>query len=178
MLNTCVDCGNDYEYDPNRPLGTSSSRCLKCRRKNTELNKKLILILLAGNGKAECRKCGYKRSVNALLLIDAVDYLEPANSLEEKKKRAQEAQFVLCLNCNAEVLANEVEMKVTQTQPVKVEFYSRKVTVVREKIEPAIEDHDPESIETEIVSEYAGGAATRVISTQKRIGGGGIIDVP
>lgn len=175
METYCIDCGIEYDYNPSKPLGCSSLRCRKCRKKQTELNKKLILILLAGNGKAECRKCSYSRSSSPLRMVDATSHLYRATSQREREDRARRSQFVLCLNCLAEIDANEVEYKVSSTDPVQVEFYSRHVTVVKEKLK-SVEAPSSDVIETEVVTD--GPKTSRVVGEKKRIESGRTIDVP
>ena len=154
-MNICIDCGSDYFYDPSKPLGASSERCPSCRKKDSEKNKKIILFNIASAGTvAMCRKCGYKNSPSAFVLMNAVALLgKPPDSFEEKKKQA-ERQFIVCLNCKAEIDSNEVEYKVTdsKSRPVKVEFYSRKVQIVREKIDPIVE-FSSDAVEAEVVTD-------------------------
>lgn len=139
-VNICIDCGKEYEYDSGNALGASSIRCCNCRKKDSALNKKLILFSIAGNEVASCRKCGYRRSIHALTLIDTKEVLSKPKTQEEKEKFAR-SQYILCLNCQAEIQSGEVEAKVVNrnTYPIKVEFYFKNVIVEKTKIE--IEDH-------------------------------------
>lgn len=177
-MNICLDCGGDYSYDPNKPLGASSSRCSKCRKRDTIKQKKIALLMIAGHGVLQCRKCGYSRCTSALLLKDAVGFMNEVSSQEEKEIRAR-SQFILCLNCDAEIESNEVESKVTNSKsyPVEVEFYSREVRVVSTKIEPVVSYHHEYS-DVEIVKSEDGGEAKRVSPTKTRFIGTQKTDMP
>jgi len=153
-MNICIECGTDYDYNPSKPLGASSERCCSCRKKDSEKNKKIILFNIASSGNPMCRKCGYRSSVSAMTLINAVTPIgKLPDGFEDKKKQA-EKQFIVCLNCKAELDANEAEFKVLSSKctPVDVEFYSRKVTVVREKIKQVVTYTD-DAIEPEITTD-------------------------
>ena len=135
-MNTCIDCGCDYEYNASNPLGASSSRCPRCRKKDSSSNKKIILFNESSNNNIVCRKCSYRGSIHALVLIDGVERLAKPKTFEEELKNAK-TSFILCLNCQAEIKSNEVEYKVKDSKvyPIVVEFYSRHVTVVKSKLE-------------------------------------------
>lgn len=130
-MNICIDCGTEYHYDRSNPLGSSSIRCSKCRKKDTKLKKKLRLYEIAGS---KCLKCGYSRSIHALKLMDAIEPLHPSRTQEELEQQAKQ-QFPICLNCLAEIQNREVEMKVTSRSPIKVEFYLTEVQVIKSKLE-------------------------------------------
>src|SRR6478609_8321502 len=153
MKRTCLDCGVDYEYNSQKSMGASSERCSSCRKKDSAKNKHLEILEVAGNGIARCRKCGYSGCVTALRFIDAVALLgKNAESHDDKMERAK-TQFILCLNCEEEVRSSTIEFKVINAKvyPVEVEFYSRKVTVVRNKIESFV-DYNHEFQDTEVVT--------------------------
>lgn len=174
-MNTCLDCGADYHYDPDNALGASSLRCPKCRKKDSEKNKKIILFNIAGKDVIRCRKCGYARSWSAIVLADTTNFINPATTQEEREARAK-TQYLLCLNCAAEIKSGEVEAKVINSKvyPVEVEFYERQVQIVKTKITPIV-SYNHNAIEAEIVS---GGAETaRVVGTPKRLDGGTTIEV-
>ncbi len=164
-MNICLDCGEDYNYDPSNPLGASSTRCPKCRKRDSVKNKKLKLFLIAGHGVAKCRKCGYNNSINALNLIDGVSFLDPP-SPEVKAKQ----QFILCNNCKAEIDSHEIEFKVTNSKvtPIEVSFFLREVKVIRTEIKPSVEYHHDYQ-EVEIADN--GGENARVVGKTKRISG-------
>ncbi len=129
-MNTCIDCGYDYNYDPNNPLGSSSVRCCKCRKKQSKLNIKFNLLEIAGDGNVSCRKCGYSRSVSALKLLDAVDPIVKPKTKQQLEAQARK-QFIVCLNCEAEIQSDQVSIKTTNhtVYPVLVSFYESKVVV-------------------------------------------------
>lgn len=170
MKNLCIDCGSEYEYDYSRPLGSSSSRCAKCRKRDTIKAKKMALLMIAGVSSTQCRKCGYNNSIHALNLIDGV-----ATLCDQTPEEKATTQFILCNNCKAEVEANEVEFKVTsKSYPISVEFYIREVKIVRTQIKPSVEYHqDYESVE--VASDV--GEVRQVSHKTKRIGGESTIDV-
>lgn len=129
-MNICRDCGEDYIYDSDKPLGSSSVRCAKCRKKNSKLNIKFELLEISGDGNIGCRKCGYQKNASALILIDAVTPLSKPKTKEELKAHARK-QFVLCLNCNAEIESEQVSVKINNanTYPVIVSFYESRVVI-------------------------------------------------
>lgn len=177
-MNTCIECGDDYPYDPSNPLGASSVHCPRCRKRQSKLNKKIILFNIAGNGKIQCRSCGYSRSVNAIVLINGVNFLNENPNEEEKKLQAKQ-QFLLCLCCDAQVKAGEVDFRVTNSKvsPICVEFYERKVVVCVEKrrMEAAV-NYSSDVIQTELSSD--GDSAKRISRKTPRIDSGPTIDVP
>lgn len=126
----CLDCGNDYNYDPSNPLGASSNRCCKCRKRDSEKNKKLILLEIAGHGQIRCCKCGYN-NVAALALMDAVFPLGGKAESFDERKRAAKDQYIICHNCREEIKAGEIEVKVKGLNPVSVEFYAKVITVTK-----------------------------------------------
>jgi len=155
-------------------MGASSTRCAKCRKRDTKKNKHLSLLLIAGNGTAQCRMCRYGRCTSALYLKDAVAVLGPTMKPEDRAKR----QYILCFNCNEEVECGQVEAKVTNSKvyPVEVSFYSREVTVVRKQITTAVA-YTQDTHDTEIVSENDGREATRVSPKAKGLIAAPSIDV-
>lgn len=173
-MNICLDCGRDYEYDSNNPMGSSSLRCPACRKKDSEKNKKIILFNIAGNENIRCRKCGYSRCLNAIVLADTKLYLNPATTQEEKEKRAK-TQYLLCLNCSTEIKSGEVEAKIINTKvyPVEVEFYERRVQIVKTKLDSITYSSDV--IEAEVTRDEP--ETSRVVGKAKRITGGCTIDV-
>jgi len=161
MNNICLDCGDDYEYTPGHSLGASSTRCSKCRKRDTKRQKHINLLMIAGNGTVQCRMCRYNKWAGSLLLKDAVALLSGDNSIAPETRARK--QYILCLNCNEEVASNQVEVKVTNSKayPVEVSFYSREVTIVRKQITTSV-NYQPDYHEPEIVSENDGREATRV----------------
>jgi hypothetical protein len=153
MNTSCIDCGEEYEYNPSKPLGASSARCSRCRKRDSILNKKIILFNIAGNGNLQCRKCGYKDCVSALTLLDGKSFLGDPKTQDEKEVRAK-SQFILCLNCDAEIKQCLFEFKVIDSScyPIEVEFYSLKVTIVKEKITPKV-SYTHDAREAEIVGD-------------------------
>ena len=115
---------------------------------------------IAGNGAPQCRMCGYS-IISGLTLIDGVSYLAKPTSDADRRVNAKK-QFILCLNCEAQLKANEVEFKVinSKSYPIEVEFYSRHVRVITEKIEPKVK-YGSEAIEAEITRD--GPTGDRVI---------------
>ncbi len=148
-MKTCIDCGAEYDYDSSRPLGSSSERCASCRKKDSARNKKIILLNIAGNGTPQCRMCGYS-NISGLTLIDGINYLIKPSTLQQKEKNARK-QFIVCYNCAAKLQSNEMEFKVTNpnSYPIEVEFYSRHVRIVREKLIPKV-NYGSEAIEAEV----------------------------
>lgn len=160
MKNLCIDCGYEYEYDTSKPLGSSSVRCCKCRRKDSLKNKKKELLNIAGKGSIQCRKCGYGNSVHALNLMDGINTLEKLSSQEKAA-----TQFILCNNCKTEVEANEVEFKVvSKNYPIEVDFFTREVVVVRKQIKPIVEYHH----EFQDVEITTGGSEARSVSKKAK----------
>lgn len=137
-MNVCIDCGVDYIYDPNNALGASSSRCTKCRKKDSKINKIIRLFEIAGD---RCIKCGYSGSIHALSLFNAIDPLSKPVTQEQLEAQAKK-QFVLCLNCKAEIENKVYEMQVISSSPIKVEFYYRQVRVELTKISTYINQSD------------------------------------
>jgi len=172
----CIDCGNDYKYDPNRPLGASTSRCPTCRKKDTAKQKTIALMMIAGHGVLQCRKCGYRNCSSALVLKDGIAFLDEASSQEEKEHRAK-SQFILCLNCNAEIQSNQVTLKVTNAKvyPIEVEFYAREVRVVSTRIE-AVVNYNSDYQDVEVTTD--GSTAERVSRPKARAIEQSAIDVP
>lgn len=164
LMNTCIHCGNDYPYDSNDPKGASAAHCPKCRKRQSKKNKIIELLNIACNGNIMCRKCGYRNPV-ALSLFDGVMALSPPTNDEQRKIKAK-TQYALCLNCAAEVDAEEVEVKVINSKvtPIQVEFYERKVVVIRQLIQPAASYTDAEI--PEVVSESGDHAETRRAKTR------------
>lgn len=109
-------------------------------------------------------------------MTDTVSYLSKATTHEEKEHRAK-TQYLLCLNCSAEIKAGEVEAKVinSKSYPVVVEFYEREITVVKKKIEARV-NYSNNAIEAEITRDEPKGA--RVVGTPKRIDCGTETDMP
>jgi len=145
MNTTCISCGSEYDYDPSNPLGCSSERCSRCRKRDSILNKKIILFNIAGNGTIQCRKCGYRDCIGALTLVDGKSYLD-----DPPKEVRAKTQFILCLNCDAEIKNGAAEFKVIDSKcyPIEVEFYSTKVVVVKTKLESFISySHDAQEAE-------------------------------
>lgn len=175
-MNTCLDCGKDYKYDPNDPRGASSLRCPACRKRETIKNKKIILFNIAGNGTIQCRKCGYSRCENAITLADTTNFLNKATTQEEKENRAK-SQYLLCLNCEAEIKSGEVEAEVVNSKsyPVVVRFYEKEVRIVRTEIKPSVEYSNDVS-DVEVTTSDP--ASVRVVGTPKRIARGTTIDLP
>ena len=132
-------------------------------------------MTIAGNGNMRCRKCGYDRPCS-LNLMDAVSRLE-ISTTQEQREAAARTQFILCNNCLGELQANEVEFKVTDSKvyPVEVEFYSRFVRVVRQKIEAKV-NYSHDAIEPEITREEPKGE--RSFGTKRVPQRIGTIDVP
>ncbi len=122
-----------------------------------------------------CRKCGYDRPCS-LNLVDAVSRLEVPTT-QEQREQAARTQFILCNNCMGELQANEVEFKVIDSKvyPVEVEFYSRFVRIVRQKIEPSV-TYSHDAIEPEITREEPKGE--RSFGTKRVPQRIGTIDVP
>jgi hypothetical protein len=108
------------------------------------------------------------------VLADTKLYLDPATTQEEKEKRAK-TQYLLCLNCAAEIKSNEVEAKIINTKvyPVEVEFYERRVQVVKTKLNSITYSSDV--IEAEVTRDQP--ATARSVGQAKRIEGGCVIDV-
>lgn len=157
----CVDCGCDYEYDSNSPLGASSLRCSSCRKKNTRFTKKAKLFEIAGS---RCLKCGYSGSIDALQLMDASFPLKKPETQEQLEAQAKK-QFTICLNCKAELDSKYYQFKVVSIDPVRVEFYLRSVRMILEKIEPKgemITDSD-----VEIITGNQGHDARRISHSKK-----------
>lgn len=130
-MNICIDCGDEYLYDPKNPLGASTIRCSSCRKKDSKFNKKARLFEIAGD---RCLKCGYSNSIYALHLFNAIDPLHTPKTQEELEQQAHK-QFPLCLNCKAEIESKDVEMKVVSRQPIRVEFYQTRIEVIKTKLE-------------------------------------------
>lgn len=130
-INTCSGCGCEYQYDCNNPKGTSSTFCKKCQAKNAAINKKKELMGIACDGIPACFLCGYKKSVNALNLLNGLEPLVKPSSKEEVKKFASK-QYVLCCNCLALKQSEEIEVKVNDVSktPIDVSFFEPNVTVV------------------------------------------------
>ena len=168
-MNICIDCGRDYIYDPNNPKGSSAYRCSNCRKKETELQKKIKLFSIASNGPPSCRCCNYSKSERALSLIDAVNFLEKASNQEEKEKQAKR-QFVVCLNCKARIDGGELEFKINDSSscPVNVSFFETKVIVTKERKEIKVENKSQDALEVEIV-EGETGELHRANARAKRI---------
>jgi DNA-directed RNA polymerase subunit M/transcription elongation factor TFIIS len=126
----CRDCGEAYIYDSSNPLGCSSVRCCKCRKKNSKLNIKFALMEIAGDGVVACRKCGYNRNVSALKLVDAVLPLSKPKTKYEIENQATR-QYIICLNCDAEIHSEQVSVRVTDARsyPVLVSFYESRMIV-------------------------------------------------
>lgn len=178
FMNQCLDCGDPYSYDPSNPLGASAERCSACRKRETTRRKKIILFSVASWGyPIRCAKCGYDRSVNALQLMDARAYLHEPKTQEEKEKRAKE-QYILCLNCAAEVKFREVEAKaiIPKDGPPMVEFYETKVTVVKQKL-PTFKERTQDAIEAEVVTDAPEGTK-RAHEVTRRISTSEVPDVP
>lgn len=154
-MKICISCGNDYEYDCNRPLGASSERCSRCRKKQSILNKKIELLNIASNNNPKCFKCGYRNPTGLILIDGVLPLIKPRN--ETQLKLQAKRQFVLCLNCNSELQNNLIEIKVIDVsiQPIKVEIYEVKVEVVRQKLSTSINYKDGSEIEIEIVKDSA-----------------------
>lgn len=153
-MNTCIDCGREYPYESANPLGSSTDRCCACRKKSSKLNKKIILLEIAGHGIIQCRKCGYSRSPNAIYLVDAILQINKAEN-EESLKRQAEKQFLLCANCKTELQFGEISMKVINSncKPIDVAFYTKKVRIVVEesRIESAV-NYTSDAVEVEVVT--------------------------
>lgn len=95
--------------------------------------------------------CGYSK-ISGLTLIDAVLPLVKPTTEKEKEKQAEQ-QFILCLNCEAQLSAREMQFKViSSTHPMEIEFYSRHVRVIEEKLTPKI-NYSHDAIETEITGD-------------------------
>lgn len=150
MKTTCIDCGNDYNYDPNNPLGSSRDRCSTCRKKDSARNKKIILLEIAGAGSPVCRMCGYS-DISGLTLLNAIEPLTKPTTQKELEAQAKR-QFIVCLNCKAKVDAGEVSYRVVDSKPpMDIQFYSRHVHIRHVPIEAAVKfSHDV--IETEITT--------------------------
>lgn len=174
LMKSCIDCGNDYDYDPNNPKGSSSERCAACRKRDSARNKKIILLNIAGHHNPICRMCGYSKT-GGLTLIDAIPCLSPPTTQQEKEAQALR-QFVLCLNCKSQLDAREIQFKVINSKPpMEIEFYSRHVRIVEEKITPTV-NYSHDVIETEITREEPEGDRVGRKKTIPRIGT--VIDVP
>jgi len=176
MNQICLDCGDDYEYTPGHSLGASSTRCAKCRKRDTKRQKHVNLLMIAGNGTVQCRMCRYNKCTSALLLKDAVALLSGDSSMTPETKARR--QYILCLNCNEEVASSKVEVKVTNSKsyPVEVSFFIKEVTIVRKQITSAV-NYTPDYHEPEIVSEDHGREATRVSPKTKGLIGEQAIEV-
>lgn len=177
MNTNCIDCGEEYNWNPSHSLGASSTRCARCRKRSSVLNKKIILFNIAGNGNPQCRKCGYKDCIGSLTLLDGKSYLGDPKTQEEKEVRAK-SQFILCLNCDAEIKHGMFEFRVIDSScyPIEVEFYSLKVTIVKEKIESKV-SYTHDAREAEIVGDAPEGIGSAKART-KRIGSGEMPSVP
>jgi hypothetical protein len=151
-MNTCIKCGVSYEYNSSCPKGCDSFHCTSCRKKNSDRNKKIKLFNIAGNGVAACRKCGYRKCVDALNLIDGVTSII-SNPTKEQKEKIAEKQFMLCNNCNSEAKANEFEYRVTNSScyPIEVKFYEVKVVIQKSEMEVEY-NYGPDLIIPEIVN--------------------------
>lgn len=172
----CLDCGSDYEYDSDRALGASSIRCCNCRKKDSVNNKKIILFSTAcNNGVMECRKCGYKKCANALVLADTKVPFSPANT-QEKKEAFARSQYLLCLNCQEEIRSGQIEAAVINSEcyPVDVEFFEREVVVVKKKVNSV--KYSTDVIETEITTDSP--ESRDPIREAKRVGKFTAIDLP
>lgn len=164
MNRYCIDCGGDYEYDANNPLGSSSLRCCPCRQKNSTFAKRVRLFEIAGG---RCLKCGYTGSIEALKLIDAVLPLNGAPKTQEEKELQAHKQYTICLNCDAEINAKMYIAKIIQVPnshhpnaKVLVEFYLKDVSVVYTKVETPPEYITDTNLEI-ITDERAGQDARR-----------------
>lgn len=167
-MKTCISCGNDYPYDCNKPLGSSADRCSRCRKHQTILNKKIVLLDIASNDNPKCYKCGY-HNPTGLILIDGIKPLfKPKNEIQQSVQAKK--QFILCLNCNSELEHNLIEVNVVDSKsyPIKVEMYEVNVQVVKKQIQPTIIYNDEHSIETEVV--FSGGESAQAVNTKKRLG--------
>lgn len=140
MNRICIDCGSDYSYDADNPLGSSSLRCCRCRQKNSAFAKRARLFEIAGG---RCAKCGYSGSIEALKLIDAVLPINGPPKTQEEKELQAHKQYTICLNCDAEINAKMYLAKIVSVpsaanpdQKVVVEFYLKDVQVVYTKVEP------------------------------------------
>lgn len=122
--------------------------------------------MIAGNSVLQCRKCGYRGCSDALTMVDGIAFMDQPSSQEEKERRAK-SQFLLCLNCKAEVDASEVEFKVTDSKfyPIKVEFYAREVRIVKTKLE-AVVNYNREFEDVEVTQD--GGTTERVVTQKTR----------
>lgn len=149
-MNTCIDCGSEYEYDSQKPMGASSDRCCSCRKKNTKLRYRDELLRIASAGELPaCACCHYNRFVGALNLVETKSYLERAKNKEEEKKRAA-SSYILCNNCLAEKEANKIKAEVNRDfYPIRVSFYEEEVVVVKKK---KILTHMQNGIEAEVVT--------------------------
>lgn len=149
MSRICLDCGDDYEYDSNNPLGSSAIRCCPCRKKNSAFAKRARLYEIAGS---RCLKCGYSGHIDALKLVDAVLPINGPPKTQEEKELQASKQYTICLNCEAEISSKMYVARITSTKPVKVEFYLKDVSVVYTKVEPVadiITDTDLEIVKDE-----------------------------
>src|SRR6478735_1881537 len=175
-MNVCIDCGSDYKYDSSNALGASSIRCAKCRKRDTKKQKRISILMIAGNGVLQCRKCGYRSCSGALILVDGVSSIDQPTSREEKERRAR-AQFLLCLYCSAEINSSEVEFNVTDSKfyPIKVEFYAREVRIVKTKLE-AVVNYNREFEDVEVTTD--GAETERIVHEKKRFIEQSPIDVP
>ncbi len=101
--------------------------------------------------------CGYS-NISGLTLIDGIEYLIKPSTQKEREANAKK-QFIVCLNCEAQIKSGEVEFKVIDSKcfPINVEFYSRHVRVVKEKIEPKV-NYGSEAVEAEITRDEPTGA--------------------
>lgn len=135
----CIDCGTNYRYDPKNARGASADRCARCRKKETLRKRIFYLMGLASEKKPECRKCGYRKSVYGLSLIDGKTRIAKVTTPEQEETRAQQS-FLLCKNCEAECTAGVFNVKVIDTEvtPIEVEFYETAVRIVESPITPHV----------------------------------------
>jgi LSD1 subclass zinc finger protein len=161
-MNICIDCGNTYEYNSDKPKGASSVRCAECRKKDTKYSQKYKLLNIAGEENISCYRCGYSRSIYALTLYDIVDPLIKPVTQEEKEKQAKN-QIILCLNCLQEIKDGDIKINVNSSHPKSVSFFEAKVILQCTSTEIRKEKTNVEIVE-EIPRE-----ATRVDGITKRI---------
>lgn len=146
----CSECGTQYKYSSQKKNGATPTLCNACQKRSASLKKKLKLLLIAGNGEANCRCCNYRKSPNALTLICGKGFLSDPPP-EEKAKYS----YVVCLNCESRIKAGEIEVQIldTKTTPIKIRFWETKVSIEEYETQDFIKSYSKDAIIMEVTNE-------------------------
>ncbi len=133
QIRTCVDCGFDYNYNSQDCRGATKWRDARCQKRHKALEKRRILMEIAGNGRINCRCCGYAKYEAAIDMMPAIEHV--VKKIIDPKEKAKQS-FLICANCKEAIKFNKVKLKVIDTSvcPVNVEFYDTNVDVVKKEV--------------------------------------------